>query len=410
MNYWEMKSNYKSSDYRSVNFSGNWSKHFINDYVDSLISNGVEETQKTFFDYKNEHLPDSLYKFFPPTIHSLISIQSQSVYLSSPRNFNDPFDSYVCIETDSFVKLFLLKELKNRGLVSKTHSENNISEQEYWEIYHSWSKDEEMLRNIYYPNRTSFASTIFKIGKSKNEEFRKNIDQIRLDAQRECSRKIDNIRNMQFRISCFSNFQSESELLSNTTMWSHYSANHNGFCIKYSLDFQQMENKNSIICGLFPVTYTANVPKISPRELLRLRYENGKLMLNKHVLKTTYKSLTTKSKFWNYEKEWRLIIGDRNSEIILNNAIPFLKIDTIYLGCRIEPNFKKHLIHFAADNDIKVYQTKQNNEKFILDAIHQDLNTLKHEEFFEKLRLLMSIEDKDERLRKTILLYDKNEI
>ena len=133
-----MKSNYKSSDYRSVNFSGNWSKHFINDYVDSLISNGVEETQKTFFDYKNEHLPDSLYKFFPPTIHSLISIQSQSVYLSSPRNFNDPFDSYVCIETDSFVKLFLLKELKNRGLVSKTHSENNISEQEYWEIYHSW--------------------------------------------------------------------------------------------------------------------------------------------------------------------------------------------------------------------------------------------------------------------------------
>ena len=68
------------------------------------------------------------------------------------------------------------------------------------------------------------------------------------------------------------------------------------------------------------------------------------------------------------------------------------------------------MIHFAADNDIKVYQTKQNNEKFILDAIHQDLNTLKHEEFFEKLRLLMSIEDKDERLRKTILLYDKNEI
>ncbi len=409
MNYWKKKSEHKSLDYRSINFSGNWSKHFINNYVDSLISNGVEETQVAFANYKNEHLPDSLYKFFPPTLYSLISIQSQSVYLSSPRNFNDPFDSYVCIELDSFVKLFLLKELKNKGLVSENHSENNISEQEYWEIYHSWSKDEEMPQNIYHPNRTDFSTTIYKICKSKSEELKKNIDQIRLDAQKECSRKIDNIRNMQFKISCFSNFQSESELLSNTTMWSHYSDNHNGFCVKYSLDFKQLENKDSILCGLFPVTYTANVPKVSPRELLRLKNENDKLVLNKHVLKTTYKSLTTKSKFWNYEKEWRLIIGDRNSEIILNNTIPFLKIDTIYLGCRIESNFKKHLIHFAADNDIKVYQTKQNNEKFILDTVHQDLRTLKHDEFFEKLKVLKNIEDKNERLKKTMLLYEKDE-
>jgi hypothetical protein len=38
MNYWEKKSDFKSLDYRSINFSGNWSKHFINDYVDSLVS------------------------------------------------------------------------------------------------------------------------------------------------------------------------------------------------------------------------------------------------------------------------------------------------------------------------------------------------------------------------------------
>jgi len=408
MNYWEKKSEYKSLDYRSINFSGNWSKHFINNYVDSLISNGVEETQKTFANYKNEHLPNSLYKFFPPTQYSLINIQSTSAYLSSPRNFNDPFDSYVCIETDSFVKLFLLKELKSRGLINKNNSENNITEKEYWDIYHSWSKDEEMPRNINYQERTSFSTTIYKICKSKSEELRKNIELIRLEAHRECLLKIDNIRNMQFKISCFSNFQSESELLSNTTMWSHYSDNHNGFCVKYSLDFEQLVNKDSILCGLFPVTYTANVPKISPRELLRLKYKNDNLVLNKNVLKTTYKSLTTKSKFWNYEKEWRLIIGDRNSEIVFNNTIPFLKIDKIYLGCRIEANFKKHLIHFAADNDIKIYQTKQNNEKFILDTIHQDLRTLKDDEFYEKLKTLKNIEDKDERLRKTMLLYNEN--
>lgn len=71
MNYREKKSDFKSLDYRSINFSGNWSKHFINNYVDSMISTGIEETQKTFANYKNEHLPDNyLYKFFPPTHYS----------------------------------------------------------------------------------------------------------------------------------------------------------------------------------------------------------------------------------------------------------------------------------------------------------------------------------------------------
>ena len=70
MNYREKKSDFKSLDYRSINFSGNWSKHFINKYVDSMISNGIEETQKTFANYKNEHLPDNLYKFFPPAHYS----------------------------------------------------------------------------------------------------------------------------------------------------------------------------------------------------------------------------------------------------------------------------------------------------------------------------------------------------
>src|SRR5690606_3946817 len=118
-----------------------------------------------------------------------------------------------------------------------------------------------------------------------------------------------------------------------------------------------------------------------------LKFENDKLVLNKQVLKTAYKSLITKSKFWSYEKEWRLIVGDINSELIQNNTIPFLKIDTIYLGCRIEASLKKHLIHFACDNDIKIYQTVQNNEKFILDIVHQNLGTLKDDEYFEKLRM-----------------------
>ena len=113
MNDWKEK-----SDYRSKNFSGNWSRHFINEYVESLFSIDFVETQNKFSTYKNEHLPTSLYKFYSPNIYSLINLQNQSIYLSSPRNFNDPFDSYVCVETETFIKLYLLKVLKQKGYVS----------------------------------------------------------------------------------------------------------------------------------------------------------------------------------------------------------------------------------------------------------------------------------------------------
>jgi hypothetical protein len=85
---------------------GSWQKKFINEYIDSIFVRGIDETHKELSDAKNEHLPISLYKFYPPSIYSLISIQNKNVFLSSPRTFNDPFDSYICVEAVSKLKTF----------------------------------------------------------------------------------------------------------------------------------------------------------------------------------------------------------------------------------------------------------------------------------------------------------------
>ena len=244
---------------------------------------------------------------------------------------------------------------------------------------------------------------------SKSDKFNKTLTKIRLDAQNECSRKIYDIRNIQYKICCFSNFKDENELLENSTMWSHYADNHRGFCVKYKLDFEILENKEEILCGLFPITYTSSIPRISARELIKLSYNNDKLILNKPVLKTTLKTLTTKSKFWNYEKEWRLIIGEQYAEYILNNTISFLPVEAIYLGCRIEANLKKNLILYSENTGIKIYQTKQSEEKFNLNAIPQNIKTLKDDNFFEKLKILNRIEDENIRMKKLHELYKNDE-
>ena len=396
------KSDFPSSDFRSRDFKGNWVKHFINQYVDTLNSEGINITQKKFSNYKCEHLPQSLYKFMSPSIYSFINLHQQSISLSYARNFNDPFDSYACINKESFVKFYLLKKLKEKKYISEIENMDSISQKEYWDIFYSNCEEDNNLI------RDHFWTVLNKICKTKSSEFSLLINDIRFDAMKECESKMEYIRNLLFRISCFSNFDGEDELMENTTMWSHYADNHRGFCVKYKLNFDNIKYKDKILCGLFPVNYTSKTQKISPRELYKLRVQDNRLELNQSVQKTVLKSLTTKSKFWSYEKEWRLILNENDASLLYNNIMPFLKVDAIYLGCRIEANLKKFITNFAEDNGIEIFQTKQRDEKFSLSSYNLDTKSLQWDEFREKMWQIRRINDKQEQSSLIHSLYEED--
>ncbi len=405
MNDWYNKigSAFPKTDYRSCNFNGDWTKHFINDYVDSIFNSGIMKAQEELAANKNEHLPKSLFKFYPPSPYSLINIENRALYLSSPRDFNDQFDSYVCIEAEKFKKYYLLKRLKELNLRSKNEEEGKVSEKEYYEIYHSGTRETDPPIYLNKARPKHFIFTLFDIRKKKSRHLSGLLYEIVEEARRECRKKIDYLRNMEFRISCFSNFKDEAELLKNTTMWSHYADNHRGFCIKYKMDFKNVSNENSIRCGFFPVNYTCKVPRLSPRELMKLKFNNDELVLSRSVLKTAYKTMITKSTSWDYEKEWRLIISKYDSDILVNNSIPFLDIEAIYVGSKTESNFRKYLVQFAAKNNIQIYQARLSNEKFELRLHELFLNSLEEEEFRNRRNLIAQLDnknDKEEKIKK----------
>jgi hypothetical protein len=384
-----------------------WQKHFINEYIDNLFSLGIEKTQSIMGKIKEKYLPKYLYKFFPPTTFSLINLQNNQFYLSNPREFNDPFDSYVCIEQDTYIKRFILKKLKQKKLVSKHNSCDSISEKEYWEIYNSNSQDERYISNRIWPYKKSFQSTLYNICQNKSETLKNYIKSLQVQAFRECSKKIKYLREMPFKITCFSNFDSDNELGANTTMWSHYAYNHEGFCVKYSINFE-VDNffKDMILCGLFPVIYTSKVSKIPINELIKLKFSDKDMKLTKPILKAVLKALITKSRFWHYEKEWRLIIGYYDNEIIFNNTIPAFKVKSIYLGCRIKDDLKKVLIKFAESNNISIFQAKQNDERFELDFYQLSSKTIQEEEFYDKLKKYNKITDQSRRYKYILNLYN----
>jgi len=87
------KSSFSSSDFRSSDYRGSWQKQFINNYLQEGFLHGFDKATSKFSHYKDEHLPKSLYKFLPPTTYSLIGLENQSLWLSTPNYFSDPFDS-----------------------------------------------------------------------------------------------------------------------------------------------------------------------------------------------------------------------------------------------------------------------------------------------------------------------------
>jgi hypothetical protein len=364
MSFLDKESNFPSDNFRSRNYSGKWQKEFIDEYVDSIFEKGIDEAHKEFSESKNEHLPDSLYKFYPPSIYSLISIQNKNIFLSSPRNFNDPFDSFICVDDQPYIKFFLLKAFEENKMISKASTSNSFSDEEFGVLKYA-PVSGRYKEELGYSD--GFQSRLHHICLNKSDEFRLKVNSISVKATRDCGRKVDLIRNMPFRITCFSNFDNQAELGKNTTMWSHYAENHTGFCVKYSINFDSIVCSDIIKCGLFPVIYTSRVPKLTLQDFKNLKFSGEDLEITPYVLKKSYKALITKSKFWSYEKEWRVIINEKNEVQLSYETLPFLNIEAIFLGCRMKPNIKKSLVQFAEINNIDIFLAKQSNERFELD-------------------------------------------
>jgi Protein of unknown function (DUF2971) len=364
------RSSFPSEDFRSSDYSGHWQKQFINHYLDEGFLHGFDKATAKFSDYKDEHLPKSLYKFFPPTIYSLVSLENRTLYLATTNDFNDPFDSYVGIERLTYIKTYVLKELKRRELIASVATNDQLSEEEYWKLFYSHSKDEDVG---FLSERKQFIGEWFRIIHQKSHDFYMIVNGLWCDAHRECTEKISDIRNAPFRITCFSNFADDEELGKNTTMWSHYADNHRGFCVKYSLNFSDSPNQSIIKCGLYKVMYSSRISKASPREVMKLKYDdNYELKVNAYLAKTIYRALITKAKFWNYEKEWRLILGKENFDILNDGSISFPFIEAVYLGCKMESALQQHIVRFAHANNIPVYLAGKSSEKFNLDFTIQN--------------------------------------
>lgn len=139
----------------------------------------------------------------------------------------------------------------------------------------------------------------------------------------------------------------------NRLMWSHYADSHRGFCVEY--DFSGTEE--DILSKLpFPIYYNENRPLIPWKFVLENTPENVK-DANAQVML----GLLTKDIVWEYENEWRILIGDTEC-----SEIKMPRVSCIYLGAAILIDHREKIINIARDRNIPVKQMKVDRGTYAL--------------------------------------------
>jgi hypothetical protein len=315
-----------------------WKRIFIKN---AFVTNTNEMQKRFVYSLKYNKIPNRLYKYcrFDENSCSINNLLNDTIWLSHPEKFNDPYDCFLSFSNIKFLNMIIrsdnikfLDSFEMKGIVFSDNEKKQIKKapnpyKKMCEIIirHGIQKNEKPI------NEKLLHFIAYDID---DEEIYENVNSI-----------FKNIHKNNTVISCF------SELYNSILMWSHYARNHTGFCLEY--DFRSLGIYNEININLFPVIYQKKL-----------------ININKYLSKTldrfNYKSFVlagiTKSIEWKYEKEWRLIFPLKKEES--GYSVP--KPSKIIAGSKINDKNKSILMNIANKKNIDIYQAKVDENDFLI--------------------------------------------
>jgi hypothetical protein len=254
--------------------------------------------------------PLMLYKFFKwsdkPRDKMKDILYKNILYFSNPLTFNDPFDSKIPIQFDENYRAS--KDFHKDFL----KADNTIGKTTY--------TDQQMLDIA--------------------EDYFLNPHKIIYDTEI-MTKSIQQSINESFRITCFSTKRN------NILMWSHYADRHTGVCIGFKTIYLLLDPN---LVELKEVNYVTKFPKFTSL--------------------TGMPIVTTKSKDWKYENEYRLINLDAHPLIAFQKEA----ISEVIIGYRMDSLIKDKLLAYLNKRypNVDVFITSPSNKSFKMEIIKID--------------------------------------
>lgn len=235
-----------------------------------------------------------------------------TLFFNCPDNFNDPFDTLPCVNSDHTYKEFL-----DYGIRAVMLNENLPYEKARRKAVHLFKTEQQF--------------------KSKN-----SIDFT-------AKNQISNLRK-QMGVSCFTSNSPETIL-----MWAHYGDNHQGICLEFDLHEGKLKTLpgEPLISPPLKITYTDELPKYN--------------IFQKDCVESFHNALITKSKEWEKENEYRFLSRDR---LGLVKYDPW-QLKSIYAGCKMTDQSFEALHDTVRKMRIQPYlfRTAIKKDQFGLDII-----------------------------------------
>lgn len=327
----------------------NWQYSFINEMFENgnTFSNIYKNTE--LINCKSDKIPESLFRFYPPTAQNIIDIQNKKLWLSSASDFNDPFDCLVGYNSDDYIKKVLIKYILNNKQHLVIDSNDSFTKNDLSCIYNT---NTSITNHRTISRKKSFSLCLWEILNSKTDNFRSIINKIISERLFHADSIINNVKQSNIRVACFTGTEYSFDCIYNMLLWSHYANCHKGFCVEYDMrclkedtryrikyQFEDIEKFNEerligcIKAGLFPIVYSNKIVNITPSILNRFFKNQTNDIFEHNMMIKVLRSYITKSTKWSYEKEWRLVVDKKISDFY-NNKIPFPFIKSIYIGCK----------------------------------------------------------------------------
>jgi hypothetical protein len=142
-------------------------------------------------------------------------------------------------------------------------------------------------------------------------------------------------------VACF------SETFDNLLMWGHYGAAHTGICLEYDTKYEPFSKAKAVV-------YTESYRTFEVAELLK---DHSDQLL---------KLLLTKSKCWEYEKEWRTVSSDCNKAVVHPNEA----LVGIHFGTKMDESHKTVIRNMLSNYiHLQYYQMVLSDKGFQLGRI-----------------------------------------
>lgn len=345
--------------------------NFLNSYC---IINGnlleldkVEKMGYNEFSYQSRlSVPLKLYKYFPNKVteengnlvnYSIQALKNNTVYLQSPTQFDDCYDSDISIDFPVYERMALIEYCRRCGIsINSELSTNEVGKQFLGAIIKSLNEHHN-YENIFTVKPKT------EIEKLENEIFCKSLlleMQKTIDLGQAVSRIIskeysDLLKKLKstFRVSCFA-----TDPFSQLMWGGSYADEHRGFCLEYTV-LPNDKEYTDIFYNLFPMIY-CKIRKDISEKIVAMNRKDVSLDFLWNIY---FYGALRKSIDWAFQNEWRLLLPLKNKKEADYN-VKFFPITKVFLGNRMPTDKRKELIDICKERKIPYVGVKKNTELF----------------------------------------------